>query len=87
MSLNLLVIACAILGLCAIAFIVARRALAARESAPPAEVLPPPVSFASDADRKRLRQQIDTTPNKKITFVDFNAFMRGTGWSISASSA
>ena len=28
-----------------------------------------------DAERKRLRQQIDTTPDKKISFKDFEAFM------------
>ena len=34
-----------------------------------------------DAERKRLRQQIDTTPDKKISFKDFQAFCQGTaGW-------
>ena len=35
----------------------------------------------TDAERKRLRQQIDTTPDKKISFKDFQAFCQGTaGW-------
>merc|ERR1711871_984147 len=35
----------------------------------------------TDAERKRLRQQIDTTPDKKISFKDFEAFCQGTaGW-------
>ena len=32
----------------------------------------------TDSERKRLRQQIDTTPDKKISFEDFQAFCQGT---------
>ena len=32
----------------------------------------------TDSERKRLRQHIDTTPHKKITFEDFETFALGT---------